>query len=305
MNTALKKLLYRILGISSTPKGAYNFRINGINEGRAEFGGIQIINKCDKPGLNIIVEPGVKGEVIHIPVLIDRSGFSDLVYNDFHIGENCDIKIIAGCGIHNDGVHATQHSGIHTFYIGKGANVKYDEKHYGQGTGRGDKVLNPKTVIYLEEGGRMEMNSVQIEGVDETERITKAVLAEDASLITKELILTSGIQSARTDFKIELNGKNSSVSLVSRSVAKDKSKQYFYSVINGNNKCKGYSACDAIIMDQAMVKAVPDVTAKHVDAELIHEAAIGKIAGEQIIKLMSLGLSYEEAEEKIVAAFLS
>lgn len=304
MNAVLRDILAKVSGLDDIPQGAYNFRVNGKSDRCADSEGTQIISKKDKPGLDIIIRPGVKGEVIHIPVLISRGGLSDLVYNDFYIGENSEVHIHAGCGIHNDSRHLTQHSGVHTFHVGRGARVKYDEKHYGQGEGSGDKVLNPETIIYLAEGSRLEMDSVQIEGVDDTSRLTRATIGDNASLIMKEVILTTGAQTATTDFRIELNGKKSSASIVSRSVAKDHSKQFFYSVINGNNQCKGHSACDAIIMDKATVKAVPDVTAQHVDAELIHEAAIGKIAGEQIIKLMSLGLSYEAAEREIVAAFL-
>lgn len=304
MNAILKNILRKVFGIEYAPQGAYSFRVNGKNARYAGSTGIQINSKKDKPGIDIIVRPGVRGEVVHIPVLISQGGLTDQVYNDFYIGEGSEVHILSGCGIHNDSQHMTQHSGIHVFHVGRGARVKYDEKHYGQGKGSGDKVLNPETIIYLAEDSQLEMDSVQIEGVDNTKRITKATVGDNASLITKEVILTTGTQSAATDFRIELDGKNSSVSLVSRSVAKGDSKQFFYSIINGNNQCKGHSACDAIIMDRAMVKAVPDVTAKHVDAELIHEAAIGKIAGEQITKLMSLGLNYEAAEQEIIAAFL-
>ncbi|MGI6690836.1 MAG: SufB/SufD family protein [Christensenellales bacterium] len=304
MNAVLKRILQKVSGLLDIPQGAYNFRVNGQSVHYASSENTRIIAKKDKPGMDIIVRSSVRGEVVHIPVLINQGGLSDRVYNDFYIGEGSEVHILAGCGMHNDSQHMTQHSGIHVFHVGRGARVKYDEKHYGQGEGSGDKVLNPETIIYLAEDSQLEMDSVQIEGVDNTKRITKATIGDNASLIAKEVILTTGTQSAATDFRIELDGKKSSVSIVSRSVAKGDSKQVFYSIINGNNQCKGHSACDAIIMDRAIVKAVPDVTAKHVDAELIHEAAIGKIAGEQITKLMSLGLNYEAAEQEIIAAFL-
>lgn len=304
MKTELKQILQQVSGIDDIPDGAYNFRINGISELHNNSENTEIIKKSDKPGIDVVVKANTKGELIHIPTLIDFSGLDDLVYNDFFIGENSEIHIIAGCGIHNDGLHATQHSGIHTFYVGKNAKVKYEEKHYGQGTGTGKRIISPKTVIFLAEGSSLEIDSAQIDGVDYTKRLTEATISDNASLTTKEVILTTGNQTAYTDFRIELDGHNSSCSIVSRSVAKGESKQFFYSIINGNNKCKGHSACDAIIMDHATVKAVPDVTANHVDAQLIHEAAIGKIAGEQITKLMSLGLNYEEAEKEIVEAFL-
>ncbi len=304
MKTELKQILQQVSGLDDVPNGAYSFRINGISELHNNSENTEIVKKLDKNGIDIIVRANTKGELVHIPTLIDHSGLNDLVYNDFFIGENSQIHIIAGCGIHNDGLHATQHSGIHTFYIGKNAKVKYEEKHYGQGQGTGNRIISPKTIIHLAEGSSLEIDSAQIDGVDYTKRLTEATIADNASLTTKEVILTTGHQSAYTDFRIELEGENSSCSIVSRSVAKGESKQFFYSVINGNNKCQGHSACDAIIMDHATVKAVPDVTANHVDAQLIHEAAIGKIAGNQITKLMSLGLSYEEAEAEIVAAFL-
>lgn len=304
MNPVQNKVLEEVSGLHGTPQGAYNIRVNGQSGGRANTKNVQIVSKIDKPGIDIIVQPGTKHELVHIPVVIDQSGLDDLVYNDFYIGADSDVVIIAGCGIHNDGTHMTQHNGIHSFHIGKNARVRYEEKHYGEGGGSGERILNPETIIHLESGSYMEMNSVQIEGVDSTDRLTKATIEENASLVTKEVIMTSGTQLARTDFQIELNGEGSSAHISSRSVAKEHSKQEFRSVMNGNNASKGYSACDAIIMDDAVVKAVPDVTANHVDAELVHEAAIGKIAGDQVTKLMTLGLTQEEAEEYIVAAFL-
>lgn len=293
-----------VADLKGKPQGAHNIRLNGKTSSRQSTKNIEIVNKTDNPGIDIIIKPGTTSEFVHIPVVIDTGGITEMVYNDFYIGEDSDVVIVAGCGIHNNGSHLTQHDGIHTFYVGKNAKVKYVEKHYGEGEGTGENVLNPVTVIHLEEGSTMEMESVQINGVDSTRRVTKAELADNASLVTKEIIMTSGTQLATTDFQIELNGKGSSTNIVSRSVAKGKSSQVFTSVINGNNECIGHSECDAIIMDEATVKAVPDVTANHVDAMLIHEAAIGKIAGDQINKLMTLGMSEEEAEEEIVSGFL-
>lgn len=304
MNTVVKNILNTVAGLKEIPTGAYNIRVNGKSEGRNSTDHIEIKSKENVSGIDIIVKPGTKNEFVHIPVVLDHGGFEDLVYNDFYIGDDCDIEIIAGCGIHNEGSHSAQHDGIHTFHIGKNAKVKYIEKHYGEGGGSGENVLNPVTEIHLGQGSTMQMESMQIEGVDSTKRLTKADLADDATLVIKEIIMTSGTQVATTDFHVELNGKKSSANVVSRSVAKGSSKQGFFSIINGNNQCVGHSECDAIIMDNATVKAVPDVTANHVDASLIHEAAIGKIAGAQITKLMTLGLSEERAEEEIVAGFL-
>lgn len=303
-NPILGGLLKTIAGIADTPKGAYNIRVDGKGIDRHSTKNIEIVPKPEGKGIEIYVKPGTKGEYVHIPVVVDKSGFQDLVYNDFYIGDNADVDIIAGCGIHNDGEHLTQHDGIHTFHVGKNAKVRYVEKHYGEGNGSGDRVLNPVTVVHLENGAYLEMETVQIEGVDSTKRVTKADLKDDARLVIKEKIMTSGSQTATTDFTVELNGNNSSADISSRSVAKGNSKQEFYSALHGNAECAGHSECDSIIMENGFVKSVPEIIANDVNASLIHEAAIGKIAGEQITKLMTLGLSYEEAEAQIVKGFL-
>lgn len=304
VNKIIWDIINKVTGLSETPFEAYNLRLNGKSAKRLDAKDIKFCDKADGKGIDIVISDNVKDKTIYMPVIVEKSGLKDFVYNDYFIGENSKVHIISGCGIHNEGTHLTEHDGTHTFHIGKNATVKYTEKHYGDGSGSGKKILNPHTIIHLDCGSRMEMETIQINGVDMTQRITKADIADDASLNIKEVIMTSGTQTATTDFQVDLNGKKSSANVVSRAVAKGESKQYFYSVINGNNWCSGHSECDAIIMDGAMVKAVPDVTANHVDAALIHEAAIGKIAGEQIIKLMTLGLAEEEAEEKIVEGFL-
>lgn len=304
MDAIQKTLLEQIAGLHEVPAGAYNFRINGESGGRNTTATIDIVTKEDKPGIDIIIKPGTKKESVHIPVILSQTGLKEVVYNDFHIGEDCDVTIIAGCGIHNSGDAASEHSGIHSFYVGKNARVKYVEKHYGQGDGMGENIMNPTTVIVLAEGAYMEMDTVQIKGVDSTDRTTKATLEADATLIIKEKIMTHGNQTAKTNFEVCLNGAGSGTNVISRSVAKDNSEQVFYSKIDGNNRCNGHTECDAIIMDKACVRAIPEITANHVDASLIHEAAIGKIAGEQIIKLMTLGLTEQEAENQIVNGFL-
>lgn len=303
-DTVVKKILNTIAGVTSTPKGAYNIRLDGKSVGRNSTKNIEIRPKENGQGIEIYVQPGTKGEFVHIPVVVDESGFADIVYNDFYIGEGADVDIVAGCGIHNDGTHLSQHDGIHTFYVGKNARVRYVEKHYGEGNGSGERVLNPVTVVHLEENSYLEMETVQIEGVDSTKRVTKGDLKDHAQLVIKEKLMTSGKQRATTEFDVDLNGEGCSANVMSRSVAKGNSYQAFYSRIDGNNACAGHSECDAIIMDQACVKAVPEITANHVEASLIHEAAIGKIAGEQITKLMTLGLSQQEAEAEIVRGFL-
>lgn len=306
MDAIQKQMLEQVADLHSVPEGAYNIRYNGQSAGRATTANIDIVTKTEegKPGIDIIVKPGTKKESLHIPVILSQSGLKEVVYNDFYIGEDCDVTIVAGCGIHNPGEEASEHNGIHSFHIGKNARVKYVEKHYGQGEGTGDRILNPVTIIEIDENGRLEMDTVQIKGVTSTKRKTTATLAAGASLEVSEKLMTHGDQYAETDFVIDMNGEGCSANVVSRSVAKERSKQYFLSKINGNAKCSGHTACDAIIMDQAVVIAEPQLTASHVDAALIHEAAIGKIAGEQLIKLMTLGLTEEEAEEQIVNGFL-
>ena len=295
-----KNLLKSITDLEEIPEGAYNIRSNGGLAGRHTTANIDIVTKTDKPGIDIIIKPGTKNE----RVLLTETGLDELVYNDFFIGEDADVLIVAGCGIHNAGGLKSEHDGIHSFHLAKGAKLKYVEKHYGEGEGTGEKILNPTTVIEMDEDSYMEMESAQIKGVDSTFRTTKATLAEGATLVIRENIMTHGKQSATTDFTVDLNGKDSGCHVISRSVAKDESHQLFLSCINGNEKCNGHTECDAIIMDDASVSAVPKINANHVEASLIHEAAIGKIAGEQLIKLMTLGLTEKEAEEQIVGGFL-
>jgi len=304
MNSTELDLLKIIADMEGAPSGAYNIRANGGLESRQVTENIDIVTKTDKPGIDIIIKPGTKAEKVHIPVIISESGHTETVYNDFYIGDNADVEIVAGCGIHNCGDDESRHDGIHTFFVGKNAKVSYVEKHYGGGDGTGGKNMNPTTVINIDDGGYMEMETTQIKGIDSTNRVTKAVLKDDATLIIKEKLMTHGTQRAETDFTVDLNGANSSTNVISRSVAKDNSNQVFLSRINGNNICSGHTECDAIIMDNAKVAAIPEITASHIDASLIHEAAIGKIAGEQLIKLMTLGLTEQEAEEQIVNGFL-
>ena len=304
MDAIQKEMLLQIADLHGVPEGAYNFRINGEGAGRKTTEHIDIVTKTDRPGIDIYIKPGTKNESVHIPVVLSRTGLKEVVYNDFHIGEDCDVTIIAGCGIHNSGDQDSQHDGVHTFFVGKNSRVKYVEKHYGEGDGRGSRVLNPQTIVHIEEGGRLEMDTVQIKGVDSTIRTTKAELAADANLVIREKIMTHGTQYAKTDFTVDLNGEGSGADVVSRSVAKGESRQEFISVINGNNRCTGHTECDAILMDSGKVLATPALSANHLDASLIHEAAIGKIAGEQIIKLMTLGLTEEEAEQQIISGFL-
>ena len=304
MDLIQKNLLSQIADLHEVPEGAYNIRANGESAGRNTTANIDIVQKEDKDGIDIIIKPGTVNESVHIPVLLSQSGIQEVVYKDFYIGEGADVTIVAGCGIHNCGVDTSKHDGVHTFYIGKNAKVKYVERHYGEGDGSGENVMNPETVIHLEEGAVLEMETTQIKGIDSTNRITRGDVAAGATLEVRENLMTHGKQYARTDFSIDLNGDGCSANVISRSVARDESKQEFFSNINGNCVCTGHSECDAITMDKAIVSASPQLTAANIEASLIHEAAIGKIAGEQLIKLMTLGLTEAEAEEQIINGFL-
>ena len=297
-------LLRQVADLESVPTGAYSIRVDGETFGKQSSENIIIEKKTDKPGIDIYIKAAGKRESVHIPVILAESGLKEVVYNDFHIEEGADVLIIAGCGIHNCGVQDSEHSGIHSFYLGKNAKVKYVEKHYGDGDGNGKNIMNPHTVVELAEGAYMEMETTQIKGVDSTKRKTEAVLHEKSTLIVYEKIMTHGEQFAETEFVVDLKGENCGTHVVSRSVAKDNSRQLFISDVVGNAKCSGHTECDAIIMDNASVVAIPKIVANNTEASLSHEAAIGKIAGEQLIKLMTLGLDEKQAEEEIINGFL-
>lgn len=304
LNEIDSSLLKEIADISGTPDGAYNIRKNGKGVERHTTENINIVTKEDKPGIDIYVKENTKNEFVHIPVIITESGLNDVVYNDFYIGKNAKVYIMAGCGIHNDHHSDSQHDGIHRFFLEEGAYVKYYEKHYGEGAGDGKRILNPVTEVYLKNGSTMEMDSVQIKGVDSTIRVTKGELLDNTNFVVSEKIMTHGTQYAETLFEVELNGENASTHVTSRSVATENSHQKFLSKVSGNSKCFGHVECDAIIKDNAKVQAIPEISANNIDANLIHEAAIGKIAGEQLTKLMTLGLTEKEAEEEIIKGFL-
>ena len=299
------QMLTEVADLHGVPEGAYNIRVNGEKAGRNTTANIDIVTKTDgKSGIDIRIKPGTKNESVHIPVVLSESGIKETVYNDFYIGEDSDVVIVAGCGIHNCGNQDSQHDGVHRFFVGKNARIRYVEKHYGEGDGAGKRILNPVTEVYQEAGSYVDMEMVQIKGVANTHRITRAELAEGATMIVHERLMTHGEQVATSVYEVALNGEGSSTDVISRSVAKDTSEQVFEAAIVGNSVCSGHAECDAIIMDKAHVVAVPKLDARNVDAALIHEAAIGKIAGDQLIKLMSLGLTEAEAEEQIIGGFL-
>ncbi len=304
MENIEQKLFEKLTDLHKIPSGAFNLRKNGEGVGRQTTKEIDIIPKKDKSGIDIIVKPNVIGKSVHIPVIITVGGLSDLVYNDFYIGENSDVVIVAGCGIHNATCKTSVHNGIHSFHLGKNSKVKYIERHVGEGEGSGGKVLNPVTKISLKEGSHMIMETTQLGGVTSTVRKTKAKIYQDAKLTIQENILTDGSQTAKTDFKVELIGKNSAVEVVSHSVARDNSFQEFQSNIVGKNDCFGHVECDGILLDNARIISTPKIDAVSKEASLVHEAAIGKIAGDELIKLMTLGLSPKEAEDVIIQAFL-
>ena len=299
-----KRLLREVADLHDVPEGAYNIRSNSKSAGRASTENIEIIPREDGQGLTVKIKPGTKNESVHIPVVLTETGIKEVVYNDFYIGEDADVTIVAGCGIDNCGNQDAEHDGIHRFFVGKNAHIRYVEKHYGSGEGAGKRILNPGTEVYQEEGSSVEMEMVQIKGVEDTNRTTKAELAADAKLVIRERLMTHGDQKAYSDYVVHLNGEGSTADVVSRSVARDSSYQKFEAKIVGNKPCAGHTECDAIIMDQAKILAVPALEANDLDAALVHEAAIGKIAGDQIIKLMTLGLTEAEAEEQIINGFL-
>lgn len=306
MNNIEKFLLHQVAELDALPVGAYNIRANGTSSNRHTTANIDIQTKTEegKSGIDIFIKPNTKHESVHIPVIISQTGLKELVYNDFYIGENADVVIVAGCGIHNCGGKDAAHDGIHTFYVGKNAKVKYIEKHYGEGDGIGKRFMKPTTKVFLEEGASMVMETSQIAGIDDTTRTTEAVLKENAKLEIHESMMTTGNQTAVAQFTADLNGDGSSCNIVSRTVARDCSRQHYISRINGNAVCHGHTECNSIMMDKAYVVATPALAATSTEANLIHEAAIGKIAGEQLAKLMTLGLTEQEAEEQIIAGFL-
>lgn len=300
-----KKLLKTVADISGfMPGSAFSLRKNGAGVERHSTEHVKILAKTDKPGIDIIVDDNTVGESIHIPVILTDSGIQDMVYNDFYIGEGADVEIVAGCGIHNDGCDTSQHDGIHTFHIGRNASITYTEKHYGEGSGSGGRILNPTTVIHMEEGSFAKMDMSQIKGVDSTFRKTEANLGATAKLVINEKLMTHGEQKAHSDVTVNLNGEDSVVQIVSRSVGKDTSVQVFHPIAVGNNRSRAHIQCDSIIMGKAKISSIPEIAANHVDAEIIHEAAIGKINNDQLIKLQTFGLNSEEAEKVIVDGFL-
>ncbi len=305
LNEVQEHILQIVADMKGTGEGAVNIRSDGQKAFRRNSEHITIESKTDKDGIDIRIAPGTKHESVHIPVVLTKPGFQDMVYNDFFVGEGADVTIVAGCGIHNCGDCDSQHDGIHTFYVGKNARVKYIEKHYGEGEGSGKRILNPQTILYLEEGATVTLETSQIRGVDDTKRFTKAECrGANSEIVIHEKLLTHGAQHAVSEMEVYLNGEGSRTQVVSRSVAQGSSSQVFYPRVEGNNRCFGHVQCDAIIMDSARVQAIPAITCNHVDASLIHEAAIGRIAGDQILKLETLGLTPEQAEQKILEGFL-
>lgn len=298
------RLLREIADLEGTPKGAYNIRKNGKLDSRSNTANIEIVTKEDKSGIDIHIKPGTKHQSVHIPVIITETGLDELVYNDFYIGADCDVVIVAGCGIHNDGSQTSQHDGVHTFYVGENSKVQYVEKHYGEGEGTGERIMNPQTVVYLEKGASIQLDTTQLRGVDSTKRYTKVVVKEGAEAVINEKLLTHGKQKAESEMDVILAGEGASGRVISRSVAQDESEQIFYPRMIGDAAGFGHVQCDSILMGKAKIQSIPALTANHPDAQLIHEAAIGRIAGDQILKLMTLGLTEEEAEEEILNGFL-
>ncbi|MGI6183950.1 MAG: SufB/SufD family protein [Candidatus Fimadaptatus sp.] len=304
MNNIDWELLKEIAELETVPQGAYNIRKNGQLEGRSSSANIEIVTKTDKPGIEIHIKDGTRGESVHIPVIMTESGLNETVYNDFFIGDDCDVTIVAGCGIHNSGCETTEHDGVHTFRVGKRSRVRYVERHYGEGEGTGERVMNPQTYAYLDEGAFLQMDNTQIRGVDSTKRYVKIVVGKGAEAVVNEKLMTHDRQTAESEMDVVLAEEGATGRITSRSVARDTSVQVFYPRMVGQADCFGHVQCDSILMDDARIKSIPAISAEHTDARLIHEAAIGRIAGEQIQKLLTLGLTEEEAEERIIQGFL-
>lgn len=304
MNSIEKNLLAQVADLHEIPIGAYNIRRDGESAGRNSTANIEITSKTDKPGIDIRIKPGTKNESVHIPVIITQSGYGETVYNDFFVGADSDVLIVAGCGIHNSGCDTSQHDGIHAFYLEEGARVRYVEKHYGEGEGTGERIMNPTTLIYMQKNSYIELETVQIRGVDSTMRQTFVEADEGCEVVITERLMTHGKQIADSEMEVDLNGADSRARIISRSVAQDESVQVFRPRVVGNAKCFGHVQCDTIIMGSAKVSSVPEIAANNLEAQLVHEAAIGRIAGDQLLKLMTLGLSREEAEERIISGFL-
>ena len=299
-------LLEKIADLVGKPVGALNIRKDGGCEARTSTEHIRIDARTDgNEGIDVRILDGTKGEKCYIPVVISKSGYAELVYNDFYVGENCDVEIVAGCGIHNAGCDEARHDGVHTFHVGNNSRVRYAEKHYGEGSGDGTNIMNPQTIVYLSEGASIQMETVQIRGIDSTKRVTRIVCGKNAEALITERLLTHGWQLAESDMEIVLDGEDSKGRVISRSVAQDESRQIFRPVVIGNNRCFGHVQCDSIIMGSAKIESVPAITANSTEAQLIHEAAIGKIAGDQLLKLQTLGLTEEEAEDRILKGFLA
>lgn len=299
-----KKLLKEVAELDALPVGAYNIRSNGRSVMRNSTASIEIIPKTDKPGIDIIIRPGTRDQSVHIPVIISESGLKEVVYNDFYIGEDCDVTIVAGCGISNCGGEDSRHDGVHSFFVSPGSKVRYVERHYGEGTGRGKRLMNPTTVVELGEGASMEMETSQIGGIDDTLRVTRSTLANRSSIVIHDKILTEGDQNAKAELAVAMEGDGATCDIISRGVAKEHSRQEVIIKIDGDAACHGHAECDSIIMDQGVILATPQLKATNVEASLVHEAAIGKIAGEQLMKLMTMGLTEKEAEELIIHGFL-
>ena len=301
------RLLEQIADLTGQPVGAFNIRKDSGCEARQSTEFIKITTKTDKEGIDIRIKDGTKGEKCFIPVVISKTGITEMVYNDFFIGDDCDVEIVAGCGIHNSGCNESRHDGIHTFYVGKNSRVRYAEKHYGENDPgqTGQNIMNPQTIVYLGENSTIQMDTVQIRGIDSTKRFTKFVCESGSEVVITERLLTHGKQEAVSDMEIELNGEDAKCRVISRSVGQDESVQVFYPRVVGNAPCFGHVQCDSIIMGEAKIRSIPEISANHPEAQLIHEAAIGKIAGDQLLKLETLGLTAEEAEDTILKGFLA
>lgn len=305
MDSVEKILLDMVDYDESNRRGAINIRKDGKKVERKNTEFVTIESKTGEfDGLDVYVKADAKDAEVHMPVILTVPGLIDRVYNDIYVGDGAEVTIIAGCGLHNDGCSNAKHEGTHRLHIGKNAKVRYIEKHFGFGEGTGERIINPRMTIELGENSKLEIDSSQIKGIDSTVRQTLADLSAGSKLIVSEKIMTHGKQHAETDFRVNLDGEDSISRITSRSFVTEESSQRFISHMIGNNKCRGRVECDAMLKDNGKVTSIPEITANHLDAYLVHEATVGRIAGDQLKKLMSLGLTEKEAEEEIIKGFL-
>ena len=297
------KMFKEMFGDVDTSNVAMNIREDAQTCQRRNSENVIITGLKDNTGLKIHVLSSAKGEEVFIPAIVTKSNITDEVRNDFYIDSGAEVIIQAGCALHTDGNGESTHNGNHHFYIGEGAKVTYNEKHFGEGT-NAKKTISPSNVIVLEKNAYLKMDTIQTDGVSYTNRTTKATVKAGARLEINERIQTQNDQQSISNIDIDAIGDGASIDIVSRSVAKDDSVQTLKTNITANSVCTGHSECDTILVGNGKATSIPALVANNPKASLVHEAAIGRISQQQIEKLQTLGLDEEEAEHYIIKGFL-